>query len=83
MTRSFLLKTCNLPGQPQKGGEGGLINRAQFLGPGRCVKMTWFYGGDWRISEDLDFTLSNDAILEDISTNLLDELPSIVEQVVA
>lgn len=35
---------------------------------------------DWRISEDLDFTLSDDAVLEDLSIKLLDELPSITEE---
>ena len=40
-----------------------------------------FFPFNWRISEDLDFTLSKNAILEEISTNLLDELPGIVEEV--
>jgi len=34
----------------------------------------------WRISEDLDFTLSRNASIEDVSTKLLDELPSITEE---
>ena len=34
---------------------------------------------NWRISEDLDFTLSENSAMEDVPDKLLDELPSIVE----
>jgi len=35
---------------------------------------------NWRISEDLDFTLSENTTLEDVSKKLLNELPNIVEK---
>ena len=56
-----------------------LRNKLIFKGGTALSKV--YFPFDWRISEDLDFTLSNDAILKDISTNLLDELSSIVEGV--
>lgn len=34
---------------------------------------------DWRLSEDLDFTIKEGVVLEDVSTKLTDELPPIVE----
>ena len=55
--------------------------RKKLIFKGGTALSKVYFPFDWRISEDLDFTLSNDAILEDISTNLLDELPSIVEEV--
>jgi hypothetical protein len=35
---------------------------------------------NWRISEDLDFTLSGNAAIKDVPTILLDELPGIAEE---
>lgn len=35
---------------------------------------------NWRISEDLDFTLLDDSKMEDISSRLQDELPQVVDE---
>jgi predicted nucleotidyltransferase component of viral defense system len=53
-------------------------NKLIFKGGTALSKV--YFPFNWRISEDLDFTLSKNAKLEDISTNLLDELPGIVEE---
>jgi predicted nucleotidyltransferase component of viral defense system len=53
-------------------------NKLIFKGGTALSKV--YFPFNWRISEDLDFTLSKNATLEDISTNLLDELPGIVEE---
>jgi len=54
--------------------------RKKLIFKGGTALSKVYFPFDWRISEDLDFTLSDDAVLEDISTNLLDELPGIVEE---
>jgi len=54
--------------------------RTKLIFKGGTALSKVYFPFDWRISEDLDFTLSKNAALEDISTNLLDELPGIVEE---
>lgn len=39
-----------------------------------------YYPLDWRISEDLDFTMLDDSKMEDVMSILQDELPPIVEE---
>jgi len=39
-----------------------------------------YYPLNWRISEDLDFTLLDDSKMEDVSSRLQDELPRMVEE---
>ncbi len=39
-----------------------------------------YYPLDWRISEDLDFTVLDDSKMDDISSALLEELPPVVEE---
>ncbi|MFH1328294.1 MAG: nucleotidyl transferase AbiEii/AbiGii toxin family protein [Candidatus Bathyarchaeota archaeon] len=36
---------------------------------------------DWRLSEDLDFTINEDIALKEVSTKLTNELPSLVESI--
>ena len=55
-----------------------LRNKLIFKGGTALSKV--YFPFNWRISEDLDFTLSKNVPLEDVSTNLLDELPAIVEE---
>jgi len=54
--------------------------RKKLIFKGGTALSKVYFPFDWRISEDLDFTLSNDATLDDISANLSDELPGIVEE---
>ena len=55
-----------------------LKDRLIFKGGTALSKV--YFPLNWRISEDLDFTLSRNATIEDVSTRLLDELPSITEE---
>ena len=56
-----------------------LRNKLIFKGGTALSKI--YFPFDWRVSEDLDFTLSKNATLEEVSRTLLDELPGIVEEV--
>lgn len=55
-----------------------LKDRLIFKGGTALSKV--YFPLNWRISEDLDFTLSRNSTMEDVSTRLLDELPSITEE---
>ena len=54
-----------------------LKNSLLFKGGTALSKI--YFPFNWRISEDLDFTLSENSIMEDMPDKLLDELPGIVE----
>ena len=54
-----------------------LSNSLLFKGGTALSKI--YFPFNWRISEDLDFTLSENSIMKDIPGKLLDELPKIVE----
>jgi hypothetical protein len=52
----------------------------KFIFKGGTALSKVYFPLSWRISEDLDFTLSGNAAIEDVSTKLVDELPSITEE---
>ena len=54
-----------------------LSNSLLFKGGTALSKI--YFPFNWRISEDLDFTLSENSIMEDMPDKLSDELPRIVE----
>jgi len=39
-----------------------------------------YYPGDWRISEDLDFTILDDSSMDDILADIQEELPLLVDE---
>lgn len=55
-----------------------LKNKLIFKGGTALSKI--YYPFDWRVSEDLDFTLSKNATLAEVSRTLLGEFPGIVEE---
>ena len=54
--------------------------RSKLIFKGGTALSKVYFPFDWRISEDLDFTLSDHATLEEASAALLEELPGIVEE---